>query len=132
MERRSRASPAREHEAVQRGQLALHLVDRALQRLRIVVGHEAAELLPARAGRRRELRADPEQGALHVLDLVALGRPRRQMTVRRSEHRVQLIDVPVRRDARIGLPDPPAREERSLAPVSRSRVDLHRQPPASL
>jgi hypothetical protein len=112
---------AREHEALQLRQLGvvlvaerLELVDHRLRRAEAVVG--ACE-------RDGEVGADVEELVLHALE-------RRAQRVRQlagkddAEQRVQLVDDPVRADARVELRRARAVAEARLARVAATRVDL--------
>ena len=70
------------------------------------------------------MRADGEEIALDPIELV-VDVPRQAGRARLAQQRVQLVDVAVGVDARIGLADARAVEERRLAAVARSRVDFH-------
>jgi methylphosphotriester-DNA--protein-cysteine methyltransferase len=112
-------------ESPERFELALALVDRALELLdAIVIDARLRELLAhlLRVGRRKQ-RADREQVALngheHFIDA-------RHHLHRAShaEYGVQLIDVAVGFDSRVVFADSPAAEEACVAAVARLRVDL--------
>ena len=74
-----------------------------------------------------QLRADGEQIALNVHELrIEIGID--AAGAHQPEPGVQLVDLAVRVDARIGLADATVVEERGLAGVAGARVDLHVSP----
>ena len=127
VQRRARRAAASEDEPTERGQLGFVPIDKLLEPHHIVVsergfGHASGDLF-TRIG---QLRPEREEIALQANEFV------RDFTVgargtRQAQAGVQLVDVPVRFDARLALADTCAVEKRRVARVARSCVDLHGQ-----
>ena len=123
--RRARGTAARQDEPAQRRQLRLVPIDQLLEPRHIVVPkrglRDAGGDLFTGIG---ELRAEREQVALETHELgVDFGVGARRAG--QTEEGVRLVDLAVRVDPRLALPDARAVEERRVAGVARARVDFH-------
>ena len=76
-------------------------------------------------GRVGEPRADGKQVFLQLLEQVGDIAGELALRADASKARVQLVDIAVRGDARIGLRDPRSAEQRSAAGIAGARVNLH-------
>ena len=127
MERCAAGGPAGENEVLERRQTGLQTIDQLLEPRDVLVAQPrfggSIAHLPAWI---RQLRTQRKQISLQPDQLgvdLRFGRAR----TREAEMRVQLIDVAVRLDAGIVLPDACPAEERCFTGISGPRVDLHGQ-----
>jgi hypothetical protein len=74
-----------------------------------------------------KLRADGQEVALDPPEQGREVAGRGSVRPRDAEQRVQLVDVPIGGDPEVIFANPRAPQEAGLAPVSGSRVDLHRR-----
>ena len=120
-----------QNEAAQRRKLQLQRVDPALEALDVVGRNRRLGDPPGNlAGRIGKAGSERKEIALQLFqDRSEWQRPAgffSQCRAREAEPRIQLVDVTVGRDPRIGLRDPRAVEQAGLASVTGPGVDFHR------
>ena len=125
MQRRPSRGAARQNEPAQRRQLRFEPIDQLFEPLDVSVAER--RLADARRdpiARIGKLRTEGEEVLLNLderlvqISVEAVG-------AHQAKPRVQLVDVPVRVDAAVGLADTAAVEERRLARVASAGVDFH-------
>ena len=126
MQQRARTISTGEDESPQRRQFPLEAIDPVLETLDVFVGHSGfgdprGDFLRGIGERRTDRKEILLDVLEHLCDVA------RQLALRadRPKIGVQLIDVAVRRNARIVLRYAGAAEQRRAARVTRARVDLH-------
>ena len=134
MQQRTRRAPTGKNESAQRRQLGLEAIDPLFQTQHVLFGDRRFLFALSCFRRRvvlssclggRQSGADRKKVSLQLLDQRSYVTQRFAMGTHNAQTRVELIDIAVGRDARVGFGDTRTAEQGRSTGIARPRVNLH-------